>query len=353
MCPAEIGTRNLLPLIAAAPEEIIGLETAFAGDLAPASELPLPVAAQPAMQSVADLAPPGQEHEPAWHESGGNPATMLIKSAPSSIDAPDISDVSGGAADAFHAISVSVAQNVPALKLHVVTQRGDIGGRENEQDGQSRQDGDDSLGSIRPHDAEFPEIDHGHSVSVAQIAVVDQDASIIVSGYVGEVVARLYIDQDLAMFQDVNIAFTIDSDGHFALLLDQDTHIDQEIEIDVKIFDVDGVLHVDVFLRDSIAIEQDTTIDMQIIDGAPGGTVEISQDIEFEQDVDIEIDIEDELEERYIVNVTVDVIQDVDADQEAAVEITDRNGQIDMDVDSVQTAAVDQETIIQAEFALA
>ena len=196
------------------------------------------------------------------------------------------------------------------------------------------------------------EVDDAHRINVTQVAVVDQEASIMVSGYVGEVVARLHIDQDLMMDQDVDISFTIDGDGHFALLLDQDMRIDQEVEIDLKIFDIDGVLYVDLFLRDSIEVEQDTTLDMRISDGSPGGTVEVNQDMEFDQEVDIDIDIEDELEERYIVKVDVEAIQEVDAEQDAVVDIKDWNGEIDMDVYAVQTAAIEQQTIVQADFAL-
>ena len=113
------------------------------------------------------------------------------------------------------------------------------------------------------------------------------------------------------------------------------------------------MLHVDVFLRDSVEVEQDTTIDMRISDGPPGGTVEVNQDIELDQDVDIDIDIEDELEERYVVKVNVEVLQEVDADQDAVVDIKDWNGEIDMDVDAMQTAVVEQQTIVQVDFSLA
>ena len=188
---------------------------------------------------------------------------------------------------------------------------------------------------------------------MTQIAIVDQEASVMVSGYVGEVVARVHIDQDLTMDQDVDISFLIDGDGHFALLLDQDMRIGQEVEIDIEIFDVDGVLYVDLFLRDSIEIEQDTTLDVRISDGSPGGTVQVNQDIELDQTVDIDIDVEDELEERYVVKVDVASLQEVDARQEAAVDITNWNGEIDMDIDAVQTAVVEQHTIVQADFSLA
>ena len=37
--------------------------------------------------------------------------------------------------------------------------------------------------------------------------------------------------------------------------------------------------------------EQDTAIDMEISDGPPGGTVEVNQFIELDQDVHVQIDI--------------------------------------------------------------
>ena len=196
------------------------------------------------------------------------------------------------------------------------------------------------------------EVDDDNNIDVKQTAVVDQGASIMVSGYVGEVVARLRIDQDLVMDQDVDVSFTIDGEGHFAVMLDQEMRIDQELDVDLEIFDVDGVLHVDVFLRDSVEVEQDTTIDMLISDGPPGGTVEVSQDIELDQDVDIDIDVEDELEERYVVKAYVEALQQADVDQIAVVDINHWNGEIDMDVDATQTAVVDQQTIVQVDFAL-
>ena len=238
---------------------------------------------------------------------------------------------------------------------------GGAGGRDQSGDGsdenQPLPESDETRGGASHYpvgaDDIFGEVDDAHSINVTQIAIVDQEASVMVSGYVGEVVARLHIDQDLMMDQDVDISFLIDGDGHFALLLDQNMRIDQEVEIDLKIFDVNGVLYVDLFLRDSIEIEQDTTLDIRISDGSPGGTVEVNQDIELDQKVDIDIDIEDELEERYVVKVNVASLQEVDVEQDAAVDITNWNGEIDMDVNAVQTAVVEQHTIVQADFSLA
>ena len=261
-----------------------------------------------------------------------------------------------------HFIPISMVEDVPVLK-HSSTGYGGGGAGGHDHSG----DGSGKINPCRerrdpwwrePRSRSAPddmsgEVDDAHSINVTQIAIVDQEASVMVSGYVGEVVARLHIHQDLMMDQDVDISFLIDGDGHFALLLDQHMRIDQEVEIDLKIFDVDGVLYVDLFLRDSIEIEQDTTLDMRISDGSPGGTVEVNQDIELDQTVDIDIDIEDELEERYVVKVNVATLQEVDVEQDAAVDINNWNGEIDMDVNAVQTAVVEQHTIVQADFSLA
>jgi hypothetical protein len=201
-----------------------------------------------------------------------------------------------------------------------------------------------------PIDAED---DNTHTIKVTQLAEVGQDARIIVEGYVGEVVARLSIDQDVVMDQDVSIVFVADGNGHFSVVLDQDMRIDQEVDIDVDIYDEDGVLYIDLFVRDLIEVEQDTTLDARITDGPQGGIVEVNQAIELDQDVDIDIDIEDELEERYVIDVSVEVRQDVDADQDAVIAISDHDGAIDVDLDAIQTAEVDQETIVRADFALA
>ena len=134
-------------------------------------------------------------------------------------------------------------------------------------------------------DDPLAETDDGSSITVTQLAIVDQDAGILVSGYIGEVVAVVHIDQDLFMDQDVNIDFTIDGDGHFNIVLDQAVRIEQDVQIDLKIWDDnDGVLHVELYLHDTIEVDQDTDVYMKISDGPPGGSVEINQDVELVQE---------------------------------------------------------------------
>jgi hypothetical protein len=363
MHPVDKGTRDLLPFIQDDPGEIVTTETSLDGSPATANAV-----SDPAVPSAA-----GPIVDPGLAEDDGSSGSVPVP-----IKAPAAAPVSYQALDPATGDSEHIEVAAPSLTLNLkipkppaAAHRGGTGNSDHQHDGDGRseQDGDNAHDSDDPdatgrasgktgHDpgdvgTASEEVDDGHSIGVTQIAEVDQDASIIVQGYVGEVHARLHIDQNVTMDQDVDISFAIDGDGHFDVLLDQDTRISQDIDVDIRILDVDDVLYVDVFLRDSVEVEQDTILDLSITDGPPGGTVAISQDIELDQDVDIDIDIEDELEERYIITVDVDVLQEADADQDAVVDITDRNGEIDMDVEAVQTAFVDQETLVRIDFALA
>ena len=340
------GTRHLPPAIESDPEEIVGPEIAFAGSFADAPTL-LPLAAVSATQPAVDLPPVEQDTD--WEVS-----TMPTKGPASSIVAHGAPAL-GGDAEWPHFMPVLVAESFAPPKPPAIAHR-DVASESAhpEEEGQDERSEFESDDGHRRHDAdgipsEFDDVD---SIDVTQVAVVEQDASIIVNGYVGDVVSRLQIDQDLMMDQDADISVTIDGDGHFVVLIDQDMRIDQDVQIDVDIFDVDGVLHVDIFLRDTIEIEQDTAIDMRVTDGAPGGAVDVNQSIEMDQDVDIDVDIEDELEERYVVDVDVLVAQTIDADQGAIVDIEDRNGEIDLDLDAIQAATVEQQTIVQADLVL-
>jgi hypothetical protein len=363
MHPADKGTRDLLPFIQDDPGEIVTTETAPDGSPALANSVSIPIM-PPAAGPIAD---PGLVES----DDHSGSASVPIKAPASASTLAQTPDPVIGDSEHIEVSAPSLTLNLKIPKPPAAAHRGGSGNSDHRHDGdgQGGQDGgnshgsDDSGATGKPSETightpgdtgtASEEVDYTHSIGVTQIAEVDQDASIIVQGYVGEVSARLHIDQDLTMDQDVDISFAIDGDGHFAILLDQDTRISQDIDIDIRILDVDDVLYVDVFLRDSVEVEQDTTLDLSITDGPPGGSVAISQGIELDQDVDIDIDIEDELEERYIITVDVDVLQEADADQDAVVDITDRNGEIDMDIEAVQTAFVDQETLVRIDFALA
>ena len=228
MTIVEDGTRDLLPPIEANPEEIIGAQTLFAGRLALAIELPLVAASPGLMQPAAD--PPSIEPVSTLQDHGfqGQPAAVPTNGLAVSVDAPDVS-VAGHVIPIVDNISVqghsSAGIGGGGAAGHALREGGSDQNRPLTQS-------DATLVVIRPALTTYLRGDDAHSIKVTQIAAVDQEASVMVSGYVGEVVARVHIDQDLMMDQDADISLLIDGDGHFALLLDQDTRIDQEVEID-------------------------------------------------------------------------------------------------------------------------
>lgn len=344
------GTRDLLPFLASDPEEIFGPEAELPARPSGAGEGALPSSPQE-MYQAAVL--PAMEGEAAAGVALSLPGSGQLPA----ITSIDVSQAPGPGVE-IDSPTVTMAQD-HGLAGHLLSWPlgpGSASSRSDHRDGLEERPEHDN-GAPDPAGRDGSDLkdapDGVHTIRVTQLAEVDQDASIIVQGYVGEVVARLHIDQDLMMDQDVDIAFTIDGDGHFSVLLDQDMRVSQALDIDVDIYDADGVLFIDVFLRDMIEVEQATTLDAHIGDGPQGGPVEVDQDLELDQDVDIDIDIEDDLEERYIIKVTVETVQQVDAEQDAIVDISDVNGGIEMDVDATQTVAVDQETIVRADFALA
>lgn len=349
------GTRDLLPLIELHLDEITGAPPEFDGDPTPAANVPLQ--ANPSEIPSAENAPPVELETDKDGMVTSSPGDPVPAPANNSV-AQSVGDVD---AATVHEISIPLDQSFFEGRPVMLTIRGATGELEHNTDaGQapsaSSHAGDNPISSPAAGAPGIPgapgEPDDAHTINVTQYAEVEQDASIFVSGYVGEVVARVHIDQTLVMDQDVDISFTIDGDGHFSVLLDQDMRIDQDIWIDINIWDEDGVLYVELFLRDAIEVEQDTAIDMEISDGPPGGTVEVNQFIELDQDVHVQIDIEDELEERYIITTKVDVVQAAYADETAVVGVTGRDGEIDLDVDASQTAFVDQETVVHADFVM-
>jgi hypothetical protein len=337
------GTRDLLPLLEADPSEMAGPAVEFSGRPAPSSDGPPPL---PDPSQIHSSASP-----PLDKEADGNSTAVPIKGLPT---AATHTEAPNGPIGDVHVIPVPLAKttsgDAPAAAPDGAPYIG-WNHDEGSEDARSVNDGVRS-GEVDSPDDAADATSKAHTILVTQIADVDQDARIIVEGYVGEVVARLHIDQDLLMDQDVEIAFSIDGNGNFSVLVDQDMRIDQQIDIDVDIRDEDGVLYLNVFLRDRIEVEQDTMIDMHAGEGPAGARVEVNQDIELDQDVDIDIDIEDDLEERYVIDVRIDVRQEVATDQDAIVAISDCNGEIDMDVEATQVATVDQETVIRADFAL-
>jgi hypothetical protein len=205
-----------------------------------------------------------------------------------------------------------------------------------------------AIGSESP----VEETDEEHDIAVTQIADVDQDATIVVQGYMGSVVSRFHIDQKILMDQDADIDVNIDGNGHFAITIDQKMYISQQTDVDLKVFDEDGVLYVDLYLRDVIEVDQDTSVLFNMYDGFGDNDLVIIQDLDMDQDVDVDVDVEDELEERYDVKVDVSVLQDADADEDANLHITNHSGELEVDLDANQVANIDQETFVKIDFAL-
>jgi hypothetical protein len=354
---ADKPSRSLLPPIEAEAREILGSPAVIAGSpvlTSGVARLDSPAAAH----SHFDVPPQSHDSAEGYDLHGGAPPQAIDAVMQSNGQAPTM-DLLAEREDGPHFTSLSVAWHMKPPKLPNVHHQGGEERGARDQRVPERPDPDskvpadtDSHRDSDIHD-EPDQRDGGLSVEVTQTAIVEQDASIIVTGYVGEVVARLHVGQNVVMDQDADISLTLDGDGNFSVAVGQDTHIDQKIDVDLDVFDVDGVLHVDLFLRDSITVDQETTIDMDVGDGEPGGTVDVDQDVVLNQDVHVDIDIEDELQERYAVTIKVDAVQTADIDQYAGVNILDRDGHIGMDVDAVQTAMVEQETVVRADFSLA
>jgi len=303
--------------------------------------------------------PAQSDGSPEGYDLRGGAATQSIDAIMHSNGRAHAMELHAGREEGPHFDSLSAAWHMKSPKPPDIDHQrtGETSARDQHVSERSDPDGKAPVDPDGHHDSDIrdepDQPDDGLNVDVRQAAVVEQDASIIVTGYVGEVVARLNIDQNLEMDQDTDISLAIDGGGNFSVAVDQDTYIDQEIRVDLDVFDVDGVLHVDLFLSDWVTVDQDTTIDINVGDGHCGGTVEVDQDIAVDQEVDIDIDIEDELQERYAVTIKVDVVQMADTDQYAGVDITEIDGHIGMDIDAVQTAVIEQETVVRADFALA
>ncbi|MET0598034.1 MAG: hypothetical protein ABWZ57_09200 [Mesorhizobium sp.] len=350
---AGIDSRNLAPPIAATADDPGIIEQDVDGSPAPAQ--PLAATSEAPAQADPEL-PESSAADDDANDAGSGDAALGTPIAPGSGDSLSSDDGDGPQG---LAAPVTITVNLPSSGPLGVSEGGPVARVGDDGGGSARTDGPEdgaqahgtapAAGAASTTDAES-EGDGGHDVTVTQIAEVHQDASVLVTGYVGDVVARLTIDQDLVMLQDVAISFTLDGDGHFKAHIAQDTFIDQSLDIDVKIWDVDGVLYLDIAITDKILVEQDATLDLAVTDGEPGGDVVIDQDLTMDQDVDIDIDIEDDLAERYLVTVDVDVIQAVDAEQDVVLGIRDVNGAIEMDVDSLQTAMIDQSTVVHADF---
>lgn len=369
MTPYDRGIRDLVPLFLEDPDEIgFGIEDDPSGrvltsDL-PQGASPIPQASQEAMR-LPDLPAHATTATPV-----SAPAVLsssaVIDHLPAHASLPDIvapvpavefelfehvfikyPAASGAGRDGSGGRSAGEAASEPAPEAHQPAQSGLETPVENSEGGGGLQSNLVEQPADPVEGAEWE-----HDIAVTQIADVDQDATIVVQGYMGSVVSRFHIDQKIVMDQDAEIDVNIDGNGHFAITIDQKMYISQQTDVDLKIFDEDGVLYVELYLRDVIEVDQDTSVLFNMYDGFGDHDLVIIQDLDMDQDVDVDIDVEDDLEERYAVKVDVSVLQDADADEEANLQITNHAGELEVDLEANQVANVDQETFVKIDFAL-
>jgi hypothetical protein len=192
----------------------------------------------------------------------------------------------------------------------------------------------------------------GDNIHIVQTALVDQDADVLLNGWMGESKIRVFMDNDADMAQDSDVELDMDGNGRMFLRLDQSMTIDQETEIDLDIYEVQGVLYVDLYLRNEVDIVQDTELDL-MMDGWDGTSqFLVNNHLDIRQDVDIDVDIEDELEEKFAIKVAIGVKQAIDADQDADIDVNYADGGFGIDVDAVQTATIDQDTTLRIDFSV-
>jgi hypothetical protein len=189
-------------------------------------------------------------------------------------------------------------------------------------------------------------------IHIVQTAFVDQDAEVLLNGWMGESKIRVFMDNDADMVQDANVELDIDGNNRMFLRLDQSMTIDQDTEIDLDIYEVEGVLYVDLYLKNEVDIAQDTELDL-MMDGWNGKSqFFVNNDLDVRQHVDIDVDIEDELEEKFAIKVAIGVKQAIDADQDADIDVSYADGGFGVDVDAIQTATIDQDTTLRIDFSV-
>jgi hypothetical protein len=189
-------------------------------------------------------------------------------------------------------------------------------------------------------------------IHIVQTAFVDQDAEVLLNGWMGESKIRVFMDNDADMVQDANVELDIDGNNRMFLRLDQSMTIDQDTEIDLDIYEVEGVLYVDLYLKNEVDIAQDTELDL-MMDGWNGkNQFFVNNDLDVRQHVDIDVDIEDELEEKFAIKVAIGVKQAIDADQDADIDVSYADSGFGVDVDAIQTATIDQDTTLRIDFSV-
>jgi hypothetical protein len=192
----------------------------------------------------------------------------------------------------------------------------------------------------------------GDDLHIVQTAFVDQDADVLLNGWIGDSKIRIFMENDADIDQDVDIDLDYDSSGRMFLRLNQFMTIDQETEIDLDIYEVKGVLYVDLHLRNEVDVEQDTELDLMMGGWNGGSLVYANNDLDVRQHTDVDIDIDDDLEEQFKIKVAVGIKQAIHADQDADIDLTYANGAFGVDLDAIQTATIEQDTTLKIDFSV-
>jgi hypothetical protein len=339
MLPFDRATRNLLPQFEADPDELIAADDPLLGGPQASAGFAAPDTSS-VRHSVPDAASPAFEAT-AYHGAVPSPGAAKSGASFTSVDEVELSErvqVDGASGPAAK-FTPPEPPDGPARTVTQQTAVGDQGGS----DPKSADGGD-------PAPSAEPPVEEDDST---QLVTVEQDASVFVRGYQGSVVTRLRFDQDVDLDQDFNLEFDTDGDGYFLVFIDQDMRIDEDLWIDLDIFDENNVLYVDLFMRDSVEVDQTTSVRIGTSDNGQGGSVVVEQSVDADQSFGLDIDIEDELEERYRISVDVAVLEQLYTDQDVDLDIVGQNREFDVDYDADQTVVVDHEAVIRIDFAVA
>jgi hypothetical protein len=385
MLPPDRGTRNLLPLLIEEQDEIV--QTADdGGRVRQISDSGLPTS--PSSNPVID--PTAPHVGPIHQDTGSSPQGVTapaaqnpaVHTAPSSVDLNRADAIGGGHSamkdddsgpGTFSAhVSPSGAPHGAGLTPNGVSHHPADGGLTNEDQNGPEYDleergadtpmsnpaavgfpPDGATPSGTPAQAGIPiAIPDSDDIHIVQTAFVDQDADVLLNGWMGESKIRVFMDNDADMVQDADVRLDIDDNNRMFLRLDQSMMIDQNTEIDLDIYEVEGILYVNLYLRNEVDIVQDTELDL-MMDGWNGKSqFFVTNDLDVRQNVDVDVDIDDELEEKFAIKVAVGVKQAIDVDQDADIDVSYADGGFGVDVDAIQTATIDQDTTLRIDFSV-
>jgi hypothetical protein len=387
MLPPDRGIRNLLPILVDKQDEIVqatdesgqvrsipdpGLSPSHTSNPTTDPALPRvePIHQDTSSSPQENASPAAQNPTHAPSSSADlNPADAFGGASRSSIEIDDsdsrsgISSAHGSPSGASHATAL-VPNNVSPLPTDDAVTDGsrEASGPTALEDTGADTPTDSAPAAGTPPEAILPTgtpagipiaVSDSDDVHIVQTAFVDQDADVLLNGWMGESKIRVFMDNDADMAQDADVQLDIDDNNRMFLRLDQSMTIDQETEIDLDIYEVEGVLYVDLYLRNEVDIVQDTELNL-MMDGWDGKSqFFVNNHLDVRQDVDVDVDIEDELEEKFAIKVAIGVKQAIDADQDADIDVSYTDGGFGVDVDAVQTATIDQETTLRIDFSVA